>query len=280
MQKMSLKPKDLHIVFYHADKTFMESGAYEPDDILLFHLTDVLNIGPMCDLGSMEDVEKRKAWLEKTFGDLMYNEVQLSVVDQDIATISAILEETDQIEDIYIWTGYDASEIIATARVLNHVMSLDKRIYILDFSNVQVQNIYGQTVTPKSLVQTASFQIKDVAKHFKLQQSADLLKWSDLWHKHVLSENSLLRILDKDGEIYHKQVTYFDACLLSNVKKEFQKAARVIGQTLADIDSAVGDSYLNWRLKELALHKELEFRGQLIEIRDYEVKRDCGSNPQ
>ncbi len=277
---MSFKKKDLHIVFYHADRTFMESGAYDPDDVILFHLTDVLTIGPMCVLDSMEDVEKRKAWLEKTFGDEMYNELQLSAVDQDIATIAAILEVADQIEDIYIWTGYDASEIIATARVLNHLISLDKRIYVLDFSNVQVQNIVGQTVTPKSLVQTASFQIKEVAKHFKLQQLVDLIQWRELWHKNILSESSLLRILDKDGKIYHKQVEYFDAILLSYVKKEFQKAARVIGETLVDIDFAVGDSYLNWRLKELVLRNVLEFRGKLIEIRDYEVRGDCGSSPQ
>ncbi|MDD3161392.1 MAG: DUF3658 domain-containing protein [Bacteroidales bacterium] len=277
---MSFKKKDLHIVFYHADRTFIDSGAYNPDDIILFHFIDVLTMGPMCDLNCKEDVKKRKAWLEKTFGDEMYNELQLSAVDQDIATITATLEVADQIEDIYIWTGYDAAEMIATARVMNHLISLDKRIYVLDFSNVQVQNIVGQTVTPKSLVQTDSFQIKDVATHFKLQQSADLIQWRELWHKNILSESSLLRILDKDGNIYHKQVEYFDAILLSYVKKEFQKAARVIGETLVDIDFAVGDSYLNWRLKELVLRNVLEFRGKLIEIRDYEVRGDCGSSPQ
>lgn len=277
---MSFKKKDLHIVFYHADRTFIDSGAYNPDDIILFHFIDVLTMGPMCDLNCKEDVEKRKAWLEKTFGDEMYNELRLSAVDQDIATITAIAEVADQIEDIYIWTGYDAAEMIATARVLNHLKSLDKRVYILDFSNVQVQNIVGQTVTPKSLVQTDSFQIKDVATHFKLQQSADINKWGELWMKTICSEDSLLRILDKKGRICHKQVDYFDAILLSYVTKEFQKSARVIGETLADIDFAVGDGYLNWRLKDLALHGVLEFRGKLIEIRDYEVRGDCGSSPQ
>ncbi|MDD4821782.1 MAG: DUF3658 domain-containing protein [Bacteroidales bacterium] len=277
---MSLKKKDLHIVFFHADRTFMESGAYDPDDVLLFHLNDLLTMGPMCDPDSMKGVEKRKAWLEKTFQNEMFSDYMLSAVDKDIATMAAITEAAQHVEDIYIWTGYNASEIIATARVMKYFMDLDKRIYILNFSNVQVQNSYGQTVTPKSLVQTASFQIRDVAKHFVKQQSSDLKKWGELWMKTICSEDSLLRILDKKGRICHKQVDYFDAILLSYVTKEFQKAARVIGPTLVDIDFGVGDGYLNWRLKELALHGVLEFRGQLIEIRDYEVKRDCGSGPQ
>ena len=46
----------------------------------------------------------------------------------------------------------------------------------------------------------------------------------------------------------------------------------MIFKPLADIDFAVSDSYLNWRLKELTVDKKLHFRGLLIEMRDYEVR--------
>lgn len=268
---MSLKLKDLHLVFRHADRTLVESTVFEPEDIILYSLVDDLSIGPVCDLGSIDDVEKRKVWLEKVFGDLIFKDDILSAVDKDITTISKIAEEVGQCKDIYIWTGRDSSEIISTARVLSHLIKCDKRIYVLDFSNIIVRNILGKIVSPKSLVQTASFQIKDVAKHFKQQKLNDLNKWGRLW-ENVQSESSMLRILDMDGAICQKQETYFDAFLLSNCRGEFQKAAIVIGQTLVNIDFAVGDSYLNWRLKELAKDKKLEFRGRLIEIRDYETR--------
>jgi hypothetical protein len=59
---------------------------------------------------------------------------------------------------------------------------------------------------------------------------------------------------------------------LANCKENFQKAASVIGETLVDIDFIVGDSFLNWRLKLLALNEKIDTQGELNEIRDYEVK--------
>lgn len=268
---MSLMKKDLHIVFRFADRTLVDSAIFEPDDIVLFKLVDNLNIGPICDLVTIDGIKTRKVWLEKTFGDLIFKEEILSAVDKDITTISKISEVADKCKDIYIWTGRDVSEVISTARVLNNLVKLDKSIYVLDFSNVQVLNVNGEIVSPKSLLQTASSQIKDVVKHFKLQELADLKKWEKVWNE-VKSESSLLRVLEEDGAITHKPESYFDSFLLSKSKEELQKAARVIGQALVDIDFSVGDSYLNWRLKELVKDKKLEFRGRLIEIRDYEVR--------
>jgi hypothetical protein len=267
---MSLKLKDLHLAFRNGNRTLVDSAVFEPDAIVLYSLVDDLSIGPICDLSSIDGVKKRKEWLEKTFGDLIYKDKILSDVDKDVATISTIAEEAGRCKDIYIWTGRDSSEIIGTARALSQI-KCDNRVYVLDFSNIIVRNINGEIVSPKSLLQTASFQIKDVAKHFKPQKFSELNKWGSLW-ENVQSESSVLRILDADGAIGYKHETYFDKILLSKSSGDFQKAARVIGQTLADIHSAVSDSYLNWRLQELVQDKKLEFRGRLAEIRDYEVK--------
>lgn len=268
---MSLRKKDLHIVFRFADRTLVDSEVFEKDDIVLFKLVDNLTIGPISDLETIEGIKTRKVWLEKTFGDLIFKEEILSDVDMDIATISKISEVTDKCKDIYIWTGRDVSEVISTARVLNNFIKWDKSIYVLDFSNVQVINVNGEIVSPKSLLQTASSQIKDVVKHFKLQETTDIKKWEKVWNE-VKTESSILRLFDKDGAIRHKPESYFDDFLLSKSKEVFQKAAIVIGQALVDIDFSVGDSYLNWRLKELVKDKKLEFRGRLIEVRDYEVR--------
>jgi len=268
---MSLKTKDLHIVFRHADRTIMDSSVFDPDDIDIYKLVDDLSIGPICDLVATDEVRSRKEWLENTFGDLMFKEEILSVVDKDITVISKIVEMADKCKDIYIWTGHNVSEVISTARVLSHLIKLDKCIYVLDFSDIQVRNIHGEIVSPKSLLQTASFQIKDVVNHFRRQTITDLQKWESIWSD-VQSVRSHLRVLDNDGSICHMQDSYFDTYLLSNCKSEFLKAARVIGATLVDIDFAVSDSYLNWRLKELAIKKKLQYRGQLIDIRDFEVR--------
>src|SRR5574344_2906394 len=109
---MSLKTKDLHIVFRHADRTLIDSSVFDPDDIDLYKLVDDLSIGPILDLAAIAGGRIRKEWIEKTFGDLLFKDEILSAVDKDIATISTIVEMSDKCKDVYIWTGRDASEVI------------------------------------------------------------------------------------------------------------------------------------------------------------------------
>lgn len=81
----------------------------------------------------------------------------------------------------------------------------------------------------------------------------------------------MLRIMDEDGRLVDVPNAYFDIYLLSNINNEFNRAGRIIGHTLVDINFIVGDLYLNWRLKELSSVGKVMFRGELKEIRDYEV---------
>lgn len=268
---MSVKAKDLHIVFRHADRTIMDSSVFDPDDIELYKLVDDLSIGPILDLAAIDEKRIRTEWLEKTFGDVTVKDEILSAVDKDIEVISTIMEMAVKCKDIYIWTGHSISEVMSTARVLSHLTKMDKNIYVMDFSDVQVSNVDGYTVSPKSLLQTASFQIKELLNHFRLQTTADLQKWGKIWSDAQIL-GSELRVLKKDGSICHVEDSYFDTFLLSKCENEFRSAARVIGLTLIDIDFAVDDSYFNWRLKGLAYGKKLQYRGCLKEIRDYEVR--------
>lgn len=268
---MSVKKKDLHIVYRFADRVLLNSEIFDSDNIELIKLVDNLSIGPVYNLEMIDGVYSRKDWLEKIIVDIAYKEEIISAVDKDVTTISNISEVADKCENIYIWTGCDASEAIGTARVLKKLMKLKKSIYVLDFSNIQVQNINGEIVSPKSLLQTAPSQIKDVIRYFKLQESADLKKWEEMLID-IESSNSLLRILDINGSISHKRDSYYDNLLLSKCIEKYQKASVVIGRALADVDISVGDNFLNWRLKELVKENKLESCGQLSDIRDYSVR--------
>lgn len=263
--------KDLHIVYRYADKVLLNSGIFDFDTIELIRIVDNLSIGLVCNLETIDGVCARKECLKEIFVDSILKEDVISAVDEDVTTISKLPEVADRCEYIYIWTGYDAAEVIATARFLRELMKLDKSIFVLDFSSIQVLNIHGDIVSPKSLLQTAPHQIKDVIRYFKLQESADLQKWEKIMMD-VESENSRLRILDKDGSIIHKSESYYDSLLFSKCTDDYQKAAVVIGQALVDVDMSVGDSFLFWRLKELVKEGKLVCYGQSSEMRGFSVK--------
>jgi phage antirepressor YoqD-like protein len=259
-----MKRKDTHIVFGRGGRgTLIHSKEFDLDNIRLICLEDTLNIGPVCDLYSPEKIAKR----EEFFNNFEF----CPPVCEDIKILRTFVKDTEKSDRIFLWTGFDALEILGTARILYYLQKLDKNIFITDFPNIPVKNIFGKTIYPTALVQTSLTQVREIAKHFNRITDEKLTEWGQLWEK-INAGNSMLKILDRSGEILETDETYFDALLESNCSNEFQNAARVIGKTLVDIYFNVGDGYLNWRLKQLCLMKKIESRGTLNEIRDYEVK--------
>ena len=152
-----------------------------------------------------------------------------------------------------------------------HLQPLLDNVFLFDFSNFSMKNIHGEVVYPRCLGATDLSRVEDPEKQFRQLTGEELFTFRKLWER-VKSVNSLLWILDKD-QIMEKEETYFDSVLLSYCSHEFQSPARIIGYTLCDSDFNVGDSFLNYRMKQLALTGKVEFRGELRHMRDYEVRK-------
>ncbi|MFA7493268.1 MAG: DUF3658 domain-containing protein [Proteiniphilum sp.] len=264
--------KDIHVVFGNSAKgLFIQSKKFDLDAIQLICLEDALNLGPICDLDSVEEIKKRSNWWSKVFDDpeKMGEEKTFTLINKDVETIKRVVANYTN-EKIYLWTGLVASEIISTARLLYHLQPLNNHIHLFDFSNFSMKNVRGEVIHPECLSVTDLCRVDDVKKHFRILTEEELLKFRQLWKK-VKSENFLLWIVE-NGRIVEKDETYFDSFLLSYCSSEFQHPARVIGHTLYDADFNVGDSFLNYRLKQLILMEKVEYRGELKEMRHYKVR--------
>ncbi len=264
--------QDIHVVFGKSAKgQLMHSKHYDLSSIQLICLEDCLNLGPICDVNAEEAIFKRSNWLSKIFDQptSMDTDSTFTLVNRDVETIRTLVANYKH-ENIYLWTGIAAEEIIHTARLLYHLQPQSNHIYLFDFANFSMKNIRGEVVYPRSLVATDLSRVEHPEKQFRQLTAEELLKFRKLWEK-VKSGNSLLWIFEK-GQIVEKEETYFDSILLSYCTHEFQHPARIIGHTLCDTDFNVGDSFLNYRMKQLALLNKVEFHGELKQMRDYEVK--------
>ncbi len=268
-----MKQKDIHIVFGQSAKgEFVHSKKFDLDSILLICLEDPLNIGPVCDLNSIEEIEKRKSWLSERLGVPPYlnKDASLTFIDREIETIKTLVENRKN-EKIYFWTGVSASEIMHTARLLYHLNPNCNDVFVFDFHNFSMENRNGEVVYPKCLGATDLSRVDNVKNHFHQLTEEELSEYRKLWEK-VKFGNSLLWILDVNEELVAKDETYFDSFLLSYCTNEYQKPARIIGNTLCDTDFNVGDGFLAYRMKQLVLMGVIEIRGELKEMRDYEVR--------
>jgi len=264
--------QDIHVVFGKSAKgQLMHSNHFDLNSIQLICLEDCLNLGPICDVNAEEDIRKRSDWLSKVIDQPMSMDTDntFTLVNRDVEKIRTLVANYKH-EKIYLWTGLAAAEIIQTARLLSQLQPQSNHVYLFDFANFSMKNIHGEVVYPGTLVATDLSRVEHHEKQFRQLTAEELLKFRKLWEK-VKSGNSLLWIFDKD-QIVEKEETYFDSFLLSYCTHEFQHPARIIGHTLCDTDFNVGDSFLNYRMKQLALMDQVEFRGELKQMRDYEVR--------
>jgi hypothetical protein len=267
-----MSPKNLHVVFHRvAKETLLRSQAFDPDAIRLICLEDALAIGPLFDMDSDKAYERRTRWLSEVF-----EEKQMSIdewVGHDSKAIADILERPGEVDAIYLWTGYCAGEILSAARFVSHAAQLGKPLFQINFPNIPMRIWNGEIIYPESLVVTNPNQVGQLTEHFIPLNDKDMEAYFRIWEKAV-STDSLLRIRDHISarKIRHEQVDYFDHFLQRHCTDEFKKAARVIGETLCDIEMSVGDGFLNWRLKLLCHAGKLAYRGELKTMRDYEIK--------
>lgn len=268
-----MKHTDIHIVFGQSAKgMFVHSEKFDLDSVFLICLEDCLNVGPICDLDSFEEVETRKHWLSNIFDTPTHinDEDSLLFINKDIETIKSLVENYKN-EKIYLWTGVSPLEIIQTARLLYHLKPDCDNVFAFDFYNFSMRNAFGEVVYPNCLGATDLPRVDDLGKHFCQLTEEKLSEYRKIWEK-VKFGNSLLWILDENKQLIAKDETYFDSFLLSHCTDAYQKPARVIGHTLCDTDFNVGDAYLAYRMKQLVLMGKLQIRGELKEMRDYEVK--------
>jgi len=181
----------------------------------------------------------------------------------DIEEIKSFIKSYDN-ERIYLWTDYMADSILHTARLLFHLTVPCNNIFIIDFPiNVSGRVFYRMGEVPP-------IHVDEIAKHFNKLTDEDFTKFVELWRK-IKSGNSMLRILDENGQILEKEESYYDSLIISYVTNEFQPVVRIIGDIFCD-NPNVCDFFLDWRFKQLSLKKKIEIRGKFNYSLQYEVK--------
>ncbi|HRO71040.1 MAG TPA: DUF3658 domain-containing protein, partial [Chitinophagaceae bacterium] len=146
------------------------------------------------------------------------------------------------------------------------------RIMILYLNNLPFINEKGQIFYPSWL---SEIQPKEFLKAKKLARPITLSEFEvdpDEW-KRLVEENSMVRILEGGKKIAGKDETFYDNEILKNLAGEWQKATRVLTNTLNRMKIKTGDVFLMWRMKQLIANGKIEMTGDMNKgWKDFDVK--------
>ncbi|MCP1163812.1 MULTISPECIES: DUF1835 domain-containing protein [Bacillus] len=249
-------------------------GQEERLEEMVVAFSEFFSIGPINKLHMNEGQLARQKWLVNnlTAYENYFEEEYLSRFLETMEELHTIPIDTP----ITIWKANNAHEHVGLCFVMAQLED-KKNIRVMNTSEASKEILKREyairgtgELSPESLalIQNSFLELPylTVEKRTQFEREWDSLSKS----------TEFLRVWT-DNEVRSVQEDYFDQFIIECAKsigadREFLKAPRVIGEALGLVEQLVGDTFLEYRLKELIKKEVFEFEGSLDEMRFYSVK--------
>jgi hypothetical protein len=263
-----------HIVFNESEVALMQEVMTLDEslsgDVLL--IRDDFAVGPLQQLETEEGWQARLAWWNQISQGSPYGE--LAGTFDDRLTVTAIKEKlaANPEEELWIWMGQNQHDVTGYYWLMPQLREFQGRVMILYMNNLPFINEKGHIFYPSWL---SEIQPREFTKAKKLARPITLSEFEidpDEWRK-LAEDTALVRILEGGKKIAGKEESFYDAEILKNITGEWQKATRVLSNTLNRMKIKTGDIFLMWRMKQLITEGKIEITGDTGKAwKDFDVK--------
>jgi len=265
----------IHIVFNESEVDLMKQ-VIEQDETLageVVQIKDDFAVGSLAGIDTDAGWQARYSWWMSLLENSHYAGTSTVKFD-DRDTVKELKERltADPQEEIWIWMGQNQHDVTGYYWLMPQLSEYAGRIMVLYLNNLPFINEKGQIFYPSWLTE---IQPKEFLKAKKLSRPITLSEFEvdpDEW-KRLCEENGMVRILEGGKKIASKDETFYDNELLKNLTGDWQKATRVLTNTLHRMKIKTGDVFLMWRMKQLIAEGKIEVTGDLNKgWKDFDVK--------
>lgn len=265
----------IHLVFQEADIDVLK-GAIKLDESLgtsVIQIKDEFAVGPLKDLDTEEGWNARGDWWKELLEDSPYGQQLVGSFD-DRETLKQLKESLDADLELqaWIWMGQNQHDVCGYFWLIPQMRQFQGRVMILYLNNLPFINEKGQLFYPTAIHQ---IQPKEILKAKKLARPVTISEFEldpDEW-KRLVEENATVRILEGGKKIVSQDETFYDGEILKNLTSDWQKAWRVLLNTLHRMKIKTGDVFLMWRMKQLISERKIEVIGDSSKgWKDFDVK--------
>jgi hypothetical protein len=265
----------IHIVFNESEVDLMKQ-VIDQDETLageVIQIKDDFAVGPLTGIDTEEGWQARHNWWMGLLENSSYAGTNTVKFD-DRETVKELKAKLAGYpgEEIWIWMGQNQHDVTGYYWVMAQLAEYAGRIMVLYLNNLPFINEKGQIFYPSWLHE---IQPKEFSKAKKLSRPITLSEFEvdpDEW-KRLCEENGMVRILEGGKKIASKDETFYDNEIVKNLTGDWQKANRVITNTLHRMKIKTGDVFLMWRLKQLIAEGKIEVTGDLNRgWKDFDVK--------
>ena len=264
----------IHVVFNESETELMKQvvvmdESLEGDVVLI---RDDFAVGPLKDLDTEEGWQSRISWWTMQLEGSPYTHVIGTFDDRETMKELASRLEADETEQVWIWMGQNQHDVMGYYWLMPQLAAFQGRVHVVYLNNLPFINEKGQLFYPSWLNE---IQPKEFLKAKKLARPITASEFEidpDEWRK-LAEESAAVRILEGGKKIAGKEENFYDNEILKNLSPEWQKATRVLSNTLHRMKIKTGDAFLMKRMKELISQGKIEVSGNLSgSWKDFDVK--------
>jgi len=273
------KNRMIHIVFNESEVSLMKE-VIDLDETLtgdVIQIKDDFAVGPLAGIDTEEGWQARVDWHRTLLQGSPYGE-ELAGSFDDRETVKQLKAKLDEnpAEELWIWMGQNQHDVMGYYWLMPQFKDYQGRVMILYLNNLPFINEKGQIFYPSWLHE---IQPKEFVKAKKLARPITLSEFEidpDEWRK-IAEENAMVRVLEGGKKIVGKEESFYDGEILKNVTGEWQKATRVLTNTLHRMKIKTGDVFIMWRMKSLINEGKIEVTGDMAKgWKDFDVKKSEG----
>lgn len=255
----------IHIVFNGTEVNLMNQ-VIELDESLqgeVIQIKDDFAVGPLQNLDTEDGWQARGEWWRGLLYGSPYGQNLVGSFD-DRETVKQLKEklDSDEKEELWIWMAQNQHDVTGYYWLMPQFREYQGRVMVLYLNNLPFINEKGQLFYPSWLHE---IQPKEFLKAKKLARPITLSEFEidpDEWRK-IADENAVVRILEGGKKIVGKEEDFYDGEILKNITPEWQKATRVLSNTLHRMKIKTGDVFLMWRMRHLINAGKIEANGNI-----------------
>ncbi|MBC7874817.1 MAG: DUF1835 domain-containing protein [Ferruginibacter sp.] len=265
----------IHVVFNESEVDLMKQ-VIAIDETLegdVIQVKDEFGVGPLSALDTEEGWQARLEWWKEQSQGSPYSENLVGNFDdrKTVEELKTKLEENPD-QEVWIWMGQNQHDVTGYYWLMPQLREYQGRVMVLFLNNLPFINEKGHLFYPSWLHE---IQPKEFIKAKKLARPVTLSEFEidpDEWRR-LAEENATVRILEGGKKIVGKEESFYDNEILKNLTPDWQKATRVLSNTLHRMKIKTGDIFIMWRIKNLVKAGKIEVMGDTGKgWKDFDVK--------
>jgi hypothetical protein len=264
-----------HIVFNASEISLMKNVIKLDESLAgeVVQIKDDFAVGPLTGIETEEGWKARVNWWRELLKRSPYENDPQTFFD-DRETVKKIKEtlDGDSHQQVWIWMGQNQHDVCGYYWFVQYFKEYPGRILVIYLNNLPFINGKGQLFYPSWMHE---IQPKELLKAKRLARPVTMSEFEidpDEWKK-LCAENSMVRILEGGKKIIGQEESFYDNEILKNLTNDWQKATRVLMNTLHRMKIKTGDVFLMWRMKELVLQGRIEVLGDIAKgWKEFDVK--------